>query len=75
MTAAASDQLISMRWDTGLSVLHRISAGLKALDNGECHYADPIRSLSHAHHVMHLHRGHCCARYEMAAHYTMETTS
>ncbi|MFD4406988.1 hypothetical protein ACFWPH_29900 [Nocardia sp. NPDC058499] len=75
MTAAVTDRLPGMQWVTGLSVLQRVSAGLKVLDSGECRYIDPIRSLSHAHYVMHLHQGHCCARYEMAMRYTLEAGS
>ncbi|WP_280402638.1 hypothetical protein [Nocardia carnea] len=73
MTAALAELRQPTQYHAGLSVLQRISAALRAVDCGECRYRDPIRSLPHAYHVMHLHRGHDCARLEMAAHYARGT--
>lgn len=73
MTAALAELPLPAEYDTGLSILQRISAALRAADCGECGYSDPIRDLSHAFHVISLHRGHACARFEMAAHYARET--
>ncbi|MEU1526337.1 hypothetical protein ABZ413_29490 [Nocardia rhamnosiphila] len=60
--------------DIDLPILHRLFTGLRPREMPremppECLYTDPIRDASHANHVMDLHRGHNCARWDMAAAY------
>ena len=56
-----------------MHLLQQLANGLRRLDtHGPCHYSDPIRGYSHAHHVMAIHAGHRCDRYQVAADYAME---
>ena len=50
-----------------LDLLHRLAAGLRALDHPVgCRATEPIRGYAHAHQVMAVHAGHRCPRYDQA---------
>jgi hypothetical protein len=63
--------------DGELPILRALAAGLRSLNypSGQCRFTDPIRGYAHAHHVMDLHRGHSCPRWDMAVSYATVFTS
>lgn len=74
MTGVLQDVHARTDWIPGtIPILRQVITGLRSLTlHGECLYADPIRDPEHAHHVMAIHAGHRCQRYQLAADYAIE---